>query len=189
MDEQNKLVVGIAGMPGAGKSVVLNVATGMGYDSVVMGDVVRQEAKRLGLEPTPENIGRTMLELRSREGGAVMAKRSILRIMEAKRNRVIVDGIRSLNEVEEFRRHFRKFCLMAICSSPQTRFQRLYRRGRSDDAEQWHVFHERDQRELSVGLGSAIAMADYTIVNEEGLASVKNSISRALKEAEDSWKR
>jgi len=33
----NKLVVGLAGMPGAGKSVVVNVARAGGYGVVVMG--------------------------------------------------------------------------------------------------------------------------------------------------------
>jgi dephospho-CoA kinase len=189
MDDQNKLVVAVAGMPGSGKSAVLHVAATMGYDFVVMGDVVRQEAKNMSLEPTPQNIGKTMLELRKREGTTVMAKRSIPQIMEAKQDKVIVDGIRSLDEVGEFRKHFQKFSLIAICSSPKTRFQRLHRRGRSDDAAQWQVFHERDLRELSVGLGSAIAMADYTIVNEEALDVVKNRIRVALKQAEERWKK
>jgi len=33
----------------------------------------------------------------------------------------------------------------------------------------WEIFHERDMRELSVGLGNAVAMAEYLIVNEERL--------------------
>lgn len=37
-----KLVMGLAGMPGAGKSVVVNVAKANGYDIVVMGNIVRE---------------------------------------------------------------------------------------------------------------------------------------------------
>jgi dephospho-CoA kinase len=96
-----KLVVGLAGMPGAGKSVVVNVARAGGYGVVVMGDEVREEAKRRGLEPTPENLGRIMLELRRLEGEAVIAKRCVPKILAARENKVIVDGIRSLAEVED----------------------------------------------------------------------------------------
>ncbi|HVP16530.1 MAG TPA: AAA family ATPase [candidate division Zixibacteria bacterium] len=184
-----KLVLGVAGMPGSGKSLVLRAAKENGYDVVVMGDVVRQEAGKKNLQPNPENIGRIMLELREKEGKDVIAKRCIPLIGGAKKHKVLVDGIRSLDEVEEFKKRFPKFSLMAICSSPETRFQRLYRRRRSDDAVGWDVFHERDMRELSVGLGNVIAMAEYTVVNEEALEVVKNRVKHVLRKMEEKWKK
>jgi dephospho-CoA kinase len=184
-----KLVLGVAGMPGSGKSLVVKVAKENGYDAVVMGDIVRQEAQSKNLEPNPENIGKTMLELREKEGKSVMAKRCIPKIEESKKQRVVVDGIRSLDEVEEFKKRFPKFSLTAICASPETRFQRLYRRRRNDDAGCWDVFHKRDMRELSVGLGNAIAMAEYTVVNEEALDVVRNRVKHVLRKVEEKWKR
>lgn len=100
-----------------------------------------------------------------------------------------MDGIRSLDEVEEFKKRFPKSSLIAICASPETRFQRLYRRRRSDDATAWDAFHERDMRELSVGLGNAIAMAEYTLVNEEALDVVKNRVEHVLGKVEEKWKK
>ncbi|MEM2105103.1 MAG: AAA family ATPase [Candidatus Bathyarchaeia archaeon] len=183
----DKLVVGVAGMPGAGKSVVVDVARGMGYDVVVMGDIVREEARRRGLECTPENLGNVMIELRLQEGSSVIAKRCIPKIMEAKSKKVIVDGIRSIAEVEEFKRYFQKFTLIAIRASPETRFKRLYHRKRSDDPKNWEIFYERDKRELSVGLGEAIAKADYTIDNECLLKVVKRQIAEVLRKVEERW--
>ncbi|MGB9676407.1 MAG: AAA family ATPase [Candidatus Bathyarchaeales archaeon] len=182
-----KLVVGVAGMPGAGKSVVVEVARGMGYDVIVMGDVVREEARKRGLECTPENLGNIMVELRLKEGNSVIAKRCIPKILEAKRAKVIVDGIRSMSEVEEFKRHFQNFVLIAIKASPETRFKRLYHRKRSDDPKNWEIFHERDMRELSVGLGEAIAKAEYTIDNECTLKVVKMQIAEVLRKVEEKW--
>ena len=86
-----KLVVGLAGMPGAGKSVVVNVAVKMGYGVVVMGDVVREEAAKRRLEPTPENLGKIMLELREKEGNNVIAKRCVSKIRKTKEQKVIVE--------------------------------------------------------------------------------------------------
>jgi len=183
----DKLVIGLAGMPGSGKSVVVAVAKGRSYGVVVMGDVVREEAERRCLEPSPENLGRIMLELRQKEGESAIAKRCIPEIEKAKEQKVIVDGVRSLAEVEEFKKHFLKFSLVAIHSSPETRFKRLYRRQRSDDPENWEIFHERDMRELSVGLGEAIATAEYTIVNEEKLDVVKEKIKEVLRKVEEKW--
>jgi dephospho-CoA kinase len=175
-------------MPGSGKSLIVRTATEKGYDTVAMGDVVREEAKKRNLEPTPENIGKIMLNLRGTEGKSVVARRCIAKIESTRSPNVVVDGIRSLDEVEEFRKHFRKFTLVAICASPQTRFRRLYHRARSDDAAGWKTFHERDLRELSVGLGNAVAMAEYTVVNDEAYNLVRNRIERVLRRIEHKWK-
>jgi dephospho-CoA kinase len=183
----DRLVVGLAGMPGAGKSVVVSVAKGRGYGVVVMGDVVREEAVRRSLEQSPENLGKIMLELRQKEGNSVVAKRCIPKIEKTKEHKVIVDGVRSLSEAEEFQKHFPKFTLIAVHSSPETRFKRLFHRQRSDDPENWEIFHERDTRELSVGLGEAIAMAEYVIVNEERLEDVKEKVKEVLREVEEKW--
>jgi dephospho-CoA kinase len=95
---------------------------------------------------------------------------------------VVVDGLRSLHEVEEFKRPFKKFVLVAIHASPETRFQRLFRRQRSDDPQGWETFNQRDMRELSVGLGNVIAVADYLIVNEGSITQTENQIRRILGE-------
>lgn len=182
-----KLVLGLAGMPGSGKSLVVATAKEIGYAVVVMGDVVREETIRVGLKPNPKNIGKKMLELRQMEGESVIAKRCIPKIVQARHPKVLVDGIRSLIEVEEFKKHFRKFNLLAIHASPETRFNRLCRRKRSDDPSGWEIFQERDMRELSVGLGSAIAMAEYVILNEENREVVKNKITRVLRKVEEKW--
>ncbi len=185
----DKLVICLAGMPGSGKSVVVEVAKERGYDVVVMGDVIREEAERRCLEPNPENLGKIMVELRRSEGKAVIAKRCIPKIEKKIKSKVIVDGIRSLNEVEEFKKNFPKFSFIAVHSSPETRFSRVYRRRRSDDPENWEVFRERDTRELSVGLGDAIAMAEYIIVNEGNLGAVKEKIRKILRRIEQKWMR
>ena len=183
----DKLILGLAGMPGSGKSVVVKVAEERGYVVLVMGDVVRKEVERRGLKPNPENIGKVMLELRQKEGPAVISKRCIPKIKHMISNKLIIDGLRSLDEVEEFERHFPKFTLIAIHSSPETRFKRVYRRRRSDDPENWEIYHERNMRELSVGLGGVIAMAEYIIVNEEELEVVKEKIRKVLRRVEKKW--
>ncbi|MCW3977478.1 MAG: AAA family ATPase [Candidatus Bathyarchaeota archaeon] len=182
-----KIVVGLAGMPGVGKAVFRKIAERKGFTVVVMGNEIREETKRRGLKPSPKNIGKTMLQLRKEEGPAVVAKRCILKIDEAKGNTVVVDGIRSLHETEEYRRHYQNFILIAIHSSPKVRFQRLFRRKRSDDPKNWKTFVRRDQRELSVGLGDAIAMADYLIVNEGTREEFKVKIHEVLEAALKRW--
>lgn len=186
---KQKMVIGVAGMPGAGKAVVSRVAKEKGYAIVVMGDEVREETKHRGLEPTPENIGKTMLKLREEEGPAAVAKRCIPKITAADSDTVLVDGIRSLAEVYDFEKNFPQFVLVAVHSSPEVRFERVFRRVRSDAPQGWDVFVERDLRELSVGQGSVIAMADYMIVNEGTYEEYKATIQNVLEAATKRWTR
>ncbi len=183
----DRLVVGLTGMPGSGKSLAVAVAERRGYGIIVMGDVVREETKNRGLSLTTENIGETMLSLREKEGPAVISVRCIPRINEMNERKIMVDGIRSMNEVEEFVGQFSKFSLLAIHSSPETRFKRLYHRRRSDDPADWKVFCERDMRELSVGLGNTIALSELFVVNEGRKKETQEHIVKALQEVERKW--
>lgn len=184
-----KIVVGLTGMPGSGKSLVVSAARLIGYDVVVMGDIVREEAKNRGLELNPKNIGKVMLELRENCGTSVIADKCIAKVERKRSGKVIIDGIRSLSEVEAFKKHFPKFSTIAVHSSSEARFNRLYRRGRSDDPDGWELFHNRDMRELRVGLGNAIALAEYIIINENSRNTAKAKAKRVLRRIEQKWKR
>ena len=183
----DKLVIGLVGMPGSGKSVVVDTARELGYDIVVMGDVIRQETLKRGLELTPQNVGKVMLQLREECGNYVIAQKCIPKIEEQTSSKVLVDGLRSLFEADIFKEHFAKFSLVAVHASPETRFNRLSNRRRSDDPAEWKVFKERDLRELSVGLGNVIAMAGQVIVNDNSFEHVKAKVKESLMRIEEKW--
>jgi dephospho-CoA kinase len=168
-------------MPGAGKGVFRRFMQKQGYPVVTMGDQVRAEVKRRKLEPTPENVGKVMLNLRELEGPAAVAKRCVPIISGIQADVVGVDGIRSLVEVEEFKESFPNFVLIAIHASPKTRYVRLSRRQRSDDPKNWETFMERDMRELGIGMGSVIATADNMIINEGTIGTFKDDIRSLLR--------
>lgn len=183
----DKIVVGLAGMPGSGKSLVVETASELGYAIVIMGDVIREETKKLGLELTPRNIGKVMLQLRADGGVTVVAEKCIPKIETQKSDKVLIDGLRSLHEVDAFKEHFAKFSIAAVHASPEARFTRLTNRHRSDDPTTWEVFRERDTRELSVGLGNVIAMAEQMIVNDKSVEDTKAKVKEALGRIEEKW--
>jgi dephospho-CoA kinase len=184
---KHKIAIGVAGMPGAGKATIRTTAENLGYSVVVMGDEIREETKRRGLDPTPQNIGEIMLKIRAEEGLAAVAKRCIPKIDEAKSKIVFVDGVRSLDEINEFKTHYVGFSLIAIHSSPEARFQRLSKRKRSDDPKGWDVFNQRDLRELSVGQGDVIALADLMIVNEGTYEEFKTQVGAVFEAVARKW--
>ena len=178
---EDKVIIATAGMPGSGKGAFQRILKRIGYPVVVMGDEIRKEAKRKNLDPTPENLGKIMIRLRESEGSAAIAKRCIPKLKKKTEKIIGIDGIRSLFEVKEFKKHFPHFITIAIHASPKTRYERLSQRKRSDDPKNWKTFVSRDQRELSVGMGDVIATSDYMIVNEGSLVQLKRKIHEVLK--------
>jgi len=184
----DKLVIGLTGMPGAGKSLVVKSAQNTGYAVVSMGDVIREETTKRGLDLNPVNVGKVMLELRAIGGEMVIAEKCVPKITAKEASNVIIDGIRSFAEVEVFRKHFRKFVLVAVHAPPDIRFHRLAKRGRSDDPKTWETFNERDMRELGVGIGKAIALSEYIIINDESIDALNEKVRQILKSVEYKWK-
>lgn len=164
----------IAGMPGSGKTVFSDVAREMGFGVYVMGDVIREELVRRGLPITGDNMSLVARELRVLHGEDIIARRIVDKIFMDKCKLVgsdgccyvVIDGARSISELDLFRRVFSRVILVAIHASPRARFARLASRGRDGDPKSWEDFEMRDRFELSIGLGSLIALADIMIVNE-----------------------
>ncbi|MBO8179716.1 MAG: flagellar hook-basal body complex protein FliE [Archaeoglobus sp.] len=161
-------VIAFVGYPLSGKSTASHVARELGLPVVVMGDVVREEALRRGLELTDENLGKVARELREKEGMDAIAKRCIPKIRELLKEHgvVVVDGIRGVAEIERFKKAFGDdFILIAIESPLEVRFERAKMRNRSDDVSSIEDLKERDRREESWGLKEAMEIADFTVEN------------------------
>ena len=175
------LVIAICGMPGAGKSIVAEVARELGYRVYSMGDIVRDEAGRLGIDPTPANLGMLTLELRRKEGQAVVARRLIDKLGELDAQTVVVEGVRSPEEVEELRKRF-TVTIIAVMSSPETRYSRLKARGRSDDPKDVDEFRQRDQREFDLGIAKVIKSAQKRVTNETDANTFRRQVRHVLEE-------
>jgi dephospho-CoA kinase len=177
------LIVAITGMPGAGKSTAAQGLVERGWTRIVMGDVVREETRRRGLEPDAANTGEVMQDLRRMMGDSAVAMLCLKTISGAGAAKVVVDGVRSMAEVEEFRKSA-KVLLLAVLASPERRYALLRERGRSDDPLTREMFLKRDQRELGVGISVPIAMADESISNEH---NTPEGVSRQMTEIVDRW--
>ena len=168
---KDTLIVGLTGMPGAGKTTVANYLSQKGIPLLIMGDVVREVAEDDGLEPTSDNLAKLMLRLRKRNGPEAVAHLIVNKIKLMKKEDkqlsvVIVDGIRSMAEVQVLRR-IGSVKLLAIHGSTLTRYTHVRERGRSDVPSNIGEFDKRDKIEMDVGISNAIALADETISNND----------------------
>ena len=163
-------------MPGSGKSTVVSALKAKGIETLNLGDGVRTEAKRRNLEPTGDNLGKLMLELREKNGPGAIANLLTEQIKNSQSKIIIIDGVRSTAEIEVLRT-VGSVKLLSIEASTDTRYKFLSSRGRSDDPTTREKFEERDKREIGVGISESIAIADETISNNN--ITVDELIKRA----------
>ncbi|MEM4576976.1 MAG: AAA family ATPase [Candidatus Nezhaarchaeales archaeon] len=174
-----KKLICLTGMPGAGKTVVADVARNMGLKVYSMGDIIREEVLRERERLSWEDVKKAMFELREKEGPRVIARRVLKVMLHENWSIAVVEGVRSLDEVEEFK-SIGEVVILAIHSSPVDRYIRLKRRAREGDPQSFEEMRERDFKELSLGLGNVIALADYMIVNNGTLEEFKEEAKKML---------
>jgi len=174
----------VTGLPGSGKSIFGKTASRRGIPVINMGDIVREHARERGLKVTDQNLGTIATELRQKLGKAAIAIIAFEKACQTGRKLAVIEGLRSLEELDYFRGKVPKYVLVAFHASPSTRFKRLLSRGREDDPKTWEEFELRDRRELDFGIGSVIALADIMVVNEnitlEQLSAVVENLLESI---------
>ena len=169
-------VMGISGLPGSGKGIVSDIATEKGASIVSMGDIVREEAKKRG-----EGSKETAKNLRKEFGEYIISELTIEKIKklqdEGVEKTIIVEGIRSLHEVDMFKENFDNFMILSIFANTNIRFERLKKRMREDDSQDFNEFKKRDMSELGFGIGSVISLSDRLIINESDMESFIQDIN------------
>jgi len=173
-------VIGVVGMPASGKGEFAGIASDMGIPVIVMGDMIRNEVKAAGLEPTDTNFGTTANRLRAERGMDAIGQLCVPEVERQTAPLVLIDGIRGDSEVNLFRKVFPKFMLIRINSSFENRLSRVVARGRSDDFQTAGELRTRDERELGWGLGRALKLADLRIENNGTLDEFSVAVHKLL---------
>ncbi|MEM4046321.1 MAG: dephospho-CoA kinase [Metallosphaera sp.] len=149
-------------MPGSGKSLLSSILRERGFSVIVMSESVRKRYEKDARHG--ERLMDYAKRLREIYGEGIVARLSIEEI-RGSTEKVAFDGVRNLAEVEEFSRLGNPL-VVAVHSPPKLRYERMKRRMRSDDSVRDEDLRRRDLEELSLGIGSVIALADVVIVND-----------------------
>ena len=165
-----RIVVAIVGMAGSGKSEVTRVFQDAGFISVRFGDITDEEMKKRSLARNETNERYCRELLRQELGMAAYAILNRSRIDAAlEKSDVVADGLYSWEEYLDYKTYYGdRFYVLAICSSPKSRYERLTNRPvRSLTKEE---AASRDKSEIeNLNKGGPIAMADFVIPNEHNL--------------------
>jgi len=172
------MIISIVGLPGSGKSEVINyLQKKFSWPKVYFGDVTFDEMKRLGLEINEANERKTREGLREKFGELHYAKESIKKIDDIKKDtNILVESLYSWGEYKLFKEKFRdNLIIMAVYASPRVRYARLKNRPVRPLTEQESQSRDYAQIE-NIDQAGPIAMADYTIINEKTMGELQKQI-------------
>ena len=119
-----------------------------------------------------------MLELREKNGPGAVAELIKDSITNSTHEIIIIDGIRSIHEINVLKQTG-NVKLLAVHATPDTRFNFLSERKRSDDPLTHEKFEERDNSEIGVGLEEIIGLADESIENNN--VTIDEMVKSAIK--------
>jgi len=171
-------VIAVCGMPGSGKGEFASVLSQHGVPIVSMGDMIRHEVARLGLDETPMIFGEIAAELRAEFGENVLAVRLADHVdtLLTTHSIVLIEGMRGTAEREEFAMRWgHRFTTVAILADEEQRYNRIKNRGRTEDGDR-AAFDARNQREIGWGLDVLIDEANFQLANTQELQPFIESI-------------
>lgn len=189
------MIIGLTGSLAAGKGIVSDFLKEKGFVYLSLSDELREIAKERKIELTRENLQNLGNILREAEGAGFLAKRIYDKIVSQNYKKAIVDGIRNPSEIRVLKK-IRDFYLISVDASQQIRFRRLVSRARESDPLDWESFLIIDKRDKGEGepeggqrVGDCIKLADYGLMNDSDLETLKEKILEIYQRIESSCPR
>ncbi|MFA4817163.1 MAG: AAA family ATPase [Parcubacteria group bacterium] len=181
----NRKVIAILGLPGSGKSEVINyLIKKYGWPKVYFGDVTFDELKKRGLEINEKNERMVREDIRKKFGFDYYPKQVIKKIIKIKNAKIVL--VESLYAWQEFLLLKNKFkddlITIAVYAKPEVRYGRLGKRKKRPLSRK--EAQSRDYAQIeNLFQGGPIAMADYVIVNEGTKDNLKNNIEKIINQS------
>jgi dCMP deaminase len=186
------IIIGLTGRNASGKTTAVQVLAARGFHSLSLSDVIREEARRRGLQEVRENLIALGNELRERHGPGALAELTVAGI-QPDRN-YAVDSIRHPAEVAVLKKAG-SFSLFHIFAPLEARFARAQARARDGDATTLQDFIRQEEREFASSNAAAQQLleterlANRVIENQGTLDEFSAQLATALREMEVSFKR
>ncbi|MCX6776796.1 MAG: hypothetical protein NTY73_02375 [Candidatus Micrarchaeota archaeon] len=176
------IVIGVAGMRAAGKSIVNEVAKELGVGSIEMRSIVIEMMKERGIEVTNRSLREFADELRKKEGYDIVAKMTIKRVKDTGGRAIVVNGIRGYEELKRFKEAFGdSFVLIGMFAPQKMRFDRVMKRSLPEDPKSWEEFVWADEKELGWGVADSFAFSDYMVVNAGEKEDARDKVKALMK--------
>jgi len=177
-----RIIVGLTGLSGSGKTEVANCFEQQEEYSVVrLGKYLRERywvEKREG-----ESIEDYAERYRFHSIGEYMQND----IGELQQNRkiIIVDSLRTAADYNYFKSCTDKFILIMIMAEKQKRINWILNRRREGDVENNWKLQAHDYWEMSFGIDKLMVLADHFVINDNSIEDMYQTIKSNLKKYEE----
>ena len=168
--------LGLVGKICSGKDIVCELLSEKNYVLLKFSDILKEQLNILGLENTRENLQLLANALRDAYGKDIMAKSIIKKAKNL--NNVIINGIRSIGELEALRKEGYK--IVGIICDDKTRFTRLNTRKRFDKTISIEEFEKIESNRTEIEIEHLINISDIKIENNTTVENFKENIKKLL---------
>lgn len=173
-------------MPGSGKTLVADAMATYGFSGVGLSQYV-SGARRENAEclESTRTRWRESIETRKAEGMAAIAKRAWAELGQDPPNRLVFDGVRSLDECAFLARHS-ELTVAVFQRDTKLRHRRLLAGANAAYKTEPGALRELDAHEIRLGVGAVIAFADivyFSRAREAALAADAAEAAAAISKA------
>lgn len=180
-----KTMVLVTGVTLSGKSEVANLIAAKGIPVLRLGDIVREEVRRRGLEITVENQEHTARAMRADYGQDIVSRRMLEKVEKLPEQLVCVEGLRDMHEIRYFQPRVRLF-LVVVEVRDAVRWERLRARSNErDPVGTREQYEERIRKENERGMKEVTAYAGvprFVIDNSGTREALARKVDAVLKE-------
>lgn len=183
-------VIGTCGTIGAGKDAAADyLIEKYGYQKITVGDLVREETAKRGLELSRENSTEVSEDMRKKHGTTYWLERVADKIEKSGWKKAIVAGVRLPTDDGLLRKRFGKnYILILIDAEPKIRFERMKERAREDAPKTLAEFEKQERIEWDLfQLDKTFKKADYTLKNNDSREELRGKIDNLMKKQGKEW--
>jgi len=148
----------------------------------VYSDILREIAKQRRIEPTRANLQKLGNDVKKASGNQGILSRRLLD--NIKTDKVVVDGIRNVDEIVELKKG-KKAYIIGVIASQRVRFKRLRKRSREGDPINFSEFKRLDNFEnrgktRGQEINKCLKLADYIINNNGTLEQLQHKAEEII---------
>lgn len=178
-------IIALVGMAGSGKGTCTTfIAEKYNVPIVHFGNMVYEEVERRGLDIV-QHEREVREDMRKQEGPTVLAKRAAAKAQEylaSGEKGVVLDGLYSWSEYKHLKEVFDdNIVVIAVATPRKLRYERTVNRQDSRRQYTLEQIEKRDIEEIeNLEKGGPIAMADYTILNDQSTEAMLDKLNETL---------
>ncbi|MDR0822342.1 MAG: AAA family ATPase [Endomicrobium sp.] len=183
------MIIGLTGSYASGKDMAADyIVKKFGFKHFSLSDIIRDEMKAQGIEPTRENLIVFGTKLRAENGNGILSKMALKRTESGKD--YCITSIRHPDEVLELKKND-GFVLVDIDAQIKIRFDRMKKRNRAGDPQDFDTFVKLEQKESQKEgsgqqLSKTAALADIQISNDsDDVKNLEKQIDDLIKKFKD----